>query len=176
MCPFPGILLGRKDVSDHTAAFGGAQAAERLTDQIRISRQARAAALEHPQSFAASEIEPDVAVVVGSESESGSMRPVTTGGKLAIDDRISDELWDHRGDFALQPWWNVLAEQAHHASLTRRMASGKETGFQFAKLCIHPIHQGGHKVFLREIRAHAMQRKNDHGSFREIDRGEDAAQ
>src|SRR5882757_5492492 len=175
--PLAGKLLGRKiHVSDYALAVDGAQAAERLTHQIRVSGQARTAPLEHPLSFAAGKIKPDVAVVIGSERESGSMRPITAGSKLAIDDRISDVLRDQRCDFALQPRWNVLAEQAHHAALTRRVPGGKEAGFQFAEFCIHPIHYRGHKVFLREIRAHAMQRKNDHGGFCEVDRGEDTAE
>jgi len=31
-------------------------------------------------------------------------------------------------------------------------------------------------MFLRKIRAHAMQRKNDHGGFCEVERGEDTAE
>src|ERR1700687_3635571 len=66
MRPLAWELLGRNDVSDHAAAVDSAQAAERLEDQVGVSRETPTSGLEHPFSFAAGEIEPDVAVVIGS--------------------------------------------------------------------------------------------------------------
>src|SRR5216683_1734242 len=126
MHPLAGKFLGRKIyVTAHPLAVGGAQTAERLAHQVRVTREAPTSALEHSLSFAAGDIEPDIAVVVGSESESGSMRPVAAGGKLAIHDRISDVLGDQVCDFALDPRRNILAQEAHRAALGRRVTRGK---------------------------------------------------
>jgi len=82
MHPLARKLLGRKvQVLDQTPAVGSSQGAERFTHQIRVSRKARAARFQHSIALAAGKIKPDVAVVVRSESESGSVRPVSAGSK-----------------------------------------------------------------------------------------------
>src|ERR1019366_620129 len=82
MHPLARKLLGRKvHVLDETPTVDRSQAAERFTHQIRVSRKARATWLKHSLRFAAGKIKPDVAVIIGSESESGSVRPVAAGSK-----------------------------------------------------------------------------------------------